>query len=108
MASHLDLVSRKFDPVLGPEIHAGELEAIAALMFGSLPPETFFCTHDKAPIHALVLLGLKDKGISIEEVLSISGLSRKVKSGYSKKQFSRARAEGIEMLLQGRGLAKGS
>ena len=107
MASHLDLVRRKFDPVFGPEIHAGELEAIAALMFGNLPPEISFCTHDKAAIYAAVLLGLQDKCISIEEVLDRSGLSRTVEYGYSKKQFLLAKRRGFEMRVQGRGLAKG-
>jgi len=99
-------VLSRFDPVLGPSLGIGELEAIAALVHSKVSPETRICTADKAGVKALALLLLVDRGISIEEVLDISGLRRPVKYAYSRKAFEKARQEGVEMLVQGRGLAQ--
>jgi hypothetical protein len=74
-ANDWQCLQRRFDPVLGPDLHPGELEELCCLEEG-LCGDAKFCTADKAALFALVLIGLGDRAVSLEEALCDCGLSR--------------------------------
>ena len=54
-------------------IHTGELESLAILV---REHNLIFCSCDATAIRTLPILGLSDRGISVEKLLKISGLTR--------------------------------
>ena len=54
-------------------IHAGELESLAILV---REHNLIFCSCDATAIRTLPILGLSDRGISVEKLLKVSGLTQ--------------------------------
>lgn len=54
-------------------IHTGELESLAIL---AREHNLIFCSCDATAIRTLPILGLSDRGISVEKLLKISGFTR--------------------------------
>jgi len=67
LLSRLPLISRSFT------IHPGEIESLAILIGDS---SLIFCTCDAATIRTLPFLDLTERGVSAEELLKQSGLSK--------------------------------
>lgn len=63
----------KLPPLDRKAIDPGELESLAVLV---REEELKFCTCDAATIRALPLLDASDRGISVERLLKLSGLTR--------------------------------
>jgi hypothetical protein len=80
----IKIVQDKLDSLNGFNIQIGELEAIAYLVKGE-KPDIKFCTADEAAIKNLVLLGMKNKAISLEKALKQCGLGREFKDHFSEK-----------------------
>lgn len=102
----LDLTNQ-FDRVFVERIDEGEAEALAVLMAERLP-DHFFSTADAPAIRALALLGMSERGISLEMLLSAVGLTRRVEMQYTDAFFRRVLLEGQRMRVQGIGLAPDS
>lgn len=79
-------IQDRFDPVLGPSLGTGELEALVILQKGEIPAVRF-CTADGAAWWACVLLDLGDTLISCEEALNQSGLSRSLHKKLAERRF---------------------
>ncbi len=66
-------------------IHAGELESLAILV---REDNLNFCSCDATAIRTLPLLGLSDRGISVEKLLKLSGLTQSsLKERHTEKYF---------------------
>lgn len=65
--------SSKYNHPFLPEIHAGELEALALL---EKQADFLFCTCDKAALVVLGFMGLSEQGISFEHLLQKTGLTK--------------------------------
>ncbi len=68
-------------------IDPGEEETLAAVF--TTYPELTLCFKDEGAIVWAVLVGLKDKCISVEHALQQCGLGRKLVSGLSEERFQR-------------------
>ncbi|MCK4607304.1 MAG: hypothetical protein KAU35_08425 [candidate division Zixibacteria bacterium] len=68
-------------------IHPGEEETLAAVF--TTHPELTLCFKDRGAVECAVLVGLKDKCISVECALQQCGLGRKLAYGLSEKRFRR-------------------
>lgn len=85
-AEDIKIIQDKLDPISGPDIHEGELEAIAFLMMHEIEDKKF-CICDKAVFRALIALGIEEVAISLEEVLKQCGLGRQLIYQFSYKRF---------------------
>jgi hypothetical protein len=80
-------------------LHPGEHEALALMLSGSLPTHSF-CTSDAAAIKAAVMLGLSARLVSLEEVLTSIGYSRKLPLQHTRDFLKRCAAQGFELKLR--------
>lgn len=80
-------------PVINHEsIDHGELESLAIL---AREEDLIFCSCDAAAIRALPFLDLSDRGISVENLLTASGLKRTdLKDRHTEQYFKNNLAEG--------------
>jgi hypothetical protein len=92
-----------FDEELNMALHDGEVEAIA-ILYADQSDGLLFCTSDKVPIRVLAMLGLSDSGVSFEEVLKTSGLSKPLPHEYRTAYFDRYIVEGQTARIQGKGV----
>jgi hypothetical protein len=92
-----------FDRVFVENIHAGEREALA-LLYSRKTGDAVFCTSDSAPIRAMVILGLTEKAISFEEVLSQIGHTKKLLKQFTEEWFQKQLELGKQNLISGEGL----
>ena len=92
--------------VMTESLHPGEIEALT-LLFKNRVPDCKFCSADQAAVKALVLVGMKDKGLSLEKVLEHTGLRRKsLKAQYSERRFQDWVRQAEIDRIQGTGLAR--
>lgn len=103
-ASELAELMREFDPLFSESIDPGEQEALA-LMLADKCPDHQFCSADARPLQALAMLGMSDRGISFEELLSAVGESKQVDEQFTKKFLERQIREGQRRRIQGDGLS---
>lgn len=102
----LNAIRGVFDDAFVESVDPGELEAFAVLRALNEEDPMLFCTCDRLAIHALALIGLSHRGISLEEVLRECGLSRPVGREYTEEFFGRQLALGKEKLIRGEGLRR--
>jgi len=100
--SDIERVRAVFDEELNMALHDGEVEAIA-ILYADESDSLLFCTSDKAAIRVLAMLGLSDSGVSFEEVLKTSGLSKPLPHEYRTEYFDRYITEGQIARIQGKG-----
>jgi hypothetical protein len=93
----------RFDRVFQEELHDGEKEALVLLQ---KQEDLLLCTCDYAAIKALALLDLAEHGISFENLLKKSGVSKKLDYKHTEKRFKKMLSEGSIMRIQGVGLKK--
>jgi len=101
--SDIERVRAVFDEELNMALHDGEVEAIA-ILYADESDGLLFCTSDKVAIRVLAMLGLSDSGVSFEEVLKTSGLSKPLPHEYRTEYFDRYIAEGQTARIQGKGV----
>jgi hypothetical protein len=103
----MDGFVRRFDAIMTENLHKGELEALVLLFSGQLA-NCWLCSADQAAVKALVLVGLKSKGISLERVLHHIGLpgGRRLGEQYSQQRFEQWAEEAALDRMQGRGLVR--
>ena len=106
-ADEVEAFMRQFDPVMIENLHEGEVEALT-LLFQGRAADSKLCSADQAAVKALVLVGMKQKGISLEHVLRETGLPGAGRIGvqYSAACFAQWVREAALDRLQGRGLAR--
>lgn len=92
-----------FDTLFLENIHSGEREAFA-LLYAEKIEEMEFCTADAAPIKAIAMLQLSEKGVSFEALLKSIGIKKKLRKHFTKKWFKEKLKEGKENLITGEGL----
>jgi hypothetical protein len=90
------MISEEFKALGEIDLHAGEKEALAILKSDK---NILFCTCDKAAMKALGFLGLSHQGISLEKLLSRSGIKRRLERKHSESQFRQYTQEGVSLRL---------
>ena len=96
-----------FDRVFVEGIDPGEAEALALLKSGKAP-EAYFCTGDAPAIRALAMLGMSERGISMEMLLRKLGLQRRLQHfGFTEEFFQENLKRGSINRVTGEGLAGG-
>jgi hypothetical protein len=105
----LTALQRCFHPDWLEGLHAGEQEALALVLSGTLA-EGRFCSGDRVAIQALAALGLDDRGVSLEKALQEIGrsLNRTWRRFHqlTEAYFEAAIAEGNRRRLSGDGLTR--
>lgn len=96
----------RFDALMLSELHGGEVEALTLLLLDRVS-DCWLCTADRAAVKALVMVGLKERGISLEEALQVLGVHRprRLEEQYTKVSFERWIREAAQDRIQGRGPA---
>ena len=74
----------EFSKIIMPEIHPGEIEALAYI-FCHHDEGHLFCTGDHAAIVALSLCGMSDKIVSLEILLKKIGLQKNLEMQFTEK-----------------------
>lgn len=92
--SDFALLAKKLSPDFMSSLDAGELEALAILM-SKKNKDVLFTTADRAAIRALGILGLGNRGLSVEELVKNIRLKRKLPAHLTKKWFEQVVAEGF-------------
>jgi len=96
----------QLDSVTRASLHSGEIEALA-LLFKNQVEECRLCSADRAAVTALVLVGMKEKGISLEMALKLTGLSSsRLLHHYTEEVYRHWVREAEIQRIQGTGLAK--
>lgn len=85
-------------------LHPGEIEALA-LICAKKTKDTYFCTSDAPAIRALAMMHNSGLGISLEELLKISGLTKPLEVQYTQEFFKNNLGVGSENLITGQGYA---
>lgn len=87
------------------KLDLGEKEALA-LMLTNDGSSQIFCTSDATAIYALAMLNMRNRGISLEELLNSIGIqSNKLERQHKKRFFNECLQKGFEKRLRGEGLA---
>jgi len=106
LSATLDEIARVrsvFDTSFNISLHDGEVEALA-LLYTNSGEDRLFCTGDKAAIQALAMLGLSDKGISFETVLTSFGLQKTLPHQFTEQYFEKYIKIGQGKRIQGQGV----
>jgi hypothetical protein len=96
-AAHFIKVLNFFDSAMCSALHPGEIEALAVM---HETKDLLFCTGDAKAIEALVLLGLKGQGISLEQLLSNAGLTKKTDRIFQRKGFVKMSEEHPQIVFR--------
>lgn len=104
-AEELAKLQAMFDPVFGPELHAGEVEALALLQEDKAQG-AYFCTSDRCAIQALAMIGMSGQGISMETLLRSVGLQKPLPGQYREDFFKKNLKQGQQNRITGEGLAR--
>jgi hypothetical protein len=91
-SAEMETVARAFAGLL--ELHEGELEALALFVRDTTYDDYFFCSADGAPIQAAAMIGLDERCISVEGLLSKIGLTRPLEKKYTNDFLQRHLKEG--------------
>jgi len=102
LVSETQTFCAKFTPLFSDQIHAGELELLVRL--SENPSEYHLCSSDAIVFRVLGALDLSEKGLSLEEVLSQTGLGRALPHQFSRKFRERWTQKGFQEGLRGLGL----
>jgi hypothetical protein len=105
--AEMDEFRRQFDAVMVENLHDGEIESLTLLSLGRVVG-CVLCSADRAAVKALALVGMKDKGISLERAFHELGMpgARRLEPQYSEERFAQWLAEALVDRMQGRGLAR--
>lgn len=103
-AKQIIKVLNLFDSPMRSALHAGEIEALAVMHFEQEIDGLFFCTGDAKAIEALVLMGLKGRGISLENLLSKAGFTKKLPQHFSEIRFHQLIEKASANKIQGIGI----
>jgi hypothetical protein len=93
----IQLFIKQFDRNIQDELHAGELEALSIIQNDR---SLRFCTSDKMAIKAIGIIGLSSQGISFEELLKTSGITKKLEHKHTKEYFKKYLIEGSIIRIQ--------
>ena len=108
-AESLDMMDflSNFDSVVADELHPGELEALTLLYKGQLT-DCRFCSADQTAVKALVLAGLEQGGVSLEDALKEAQLGKgmRLPRQYRETCFQRWVREARIARIQGIGWTK--
>jgi len=88
---------KQFDRNIQEELHAGELEALCIIQNDK---SLHFCTSDKVAIKAIALIGSGSQGISFEELLKTSGITKRLKYKHTNEYFKKYLEEGSIIRIQ--------
>jgi len=102
MPSDLVRFRRTFKTLFLEQMDPGETESLAWLLAN--PSEPHLCSADAIVFRVLGALGLAERGISLEEVLSQIGLGHALPHQFSRKFRDRWTKKGFEEGLRGLGL----
>jgi hypothetical protein len=97
-------LSEKLD-FSGLAVHSGEKEALA-FVFCHQSEDYYFCTGDAAALQALAVVGMKDKGISLEKLLNDIGLPKTLKHQFTENYFKTWIKKGSVRFVQEQKLTK--
>ncbi len=100
----IESVVKFLTPAHASALGAGELEALAILHASE--EGIFFCTADKLAIYSLVLMGFSERGVSLEEVLRQTGLTKAIGPQFTEAFFRQQIAIGREKRIRGEGLRR--
>ncbi|MCD4708063.1 MAG: hypothetical protein K8S62_10040 [Candidatus Sabulitectum sp.] len=103
-AAQIIQVLNLFDSQMCSALHSGEIEALAVIHLKREVDGLFFCTGDAKAIEALVLMGLRSKGISLEHLLSKAGCTKKLPRHFSEIRFHELIEKASANKIQGIGL----
>lgn len=92
-----------FDSVFVTGLHDGENEALALIMAEKLE-DTLYCSADATAIQALVMIGYSHLGISMEDLLKKTGLTKGLRRQYTDKFFQYNIEMGKQNRIRGVGL----
>ncbi len=92
-----------FDRVFIETLHPGETEALA-LLKANRAGEACFCTGDGCAIQALAMIGMSERGISMEKLLASIGLRKSLKRQLTENFFKQHRTTGQEKRITCEGL----
>ena len=95
-----------FDSEMCSCLHPGELEALAVMQLNRGCAGLLFCTGDAKAVEALVLMGLRSKGVSLELLLSKAGFSNNVPPHFSESRFRQLVERASANRIQGLGLKR--
>ena len=85
-------------------LDAGEEEAIA-ILFADKAEGAIFCSADKLAIQALAMLDLVEQGSSLEKILKINGINKKLYFECTDEHFQKNIKNGKERFITRQGLA---
>ena len=91
-----------FDRNTQEGLDPGEIEALAIIMQDA-ENEMRFCTADRAAVEAIAMLGLSERGISMECMLDELGFHRTLPSKCTEHRFRQYLENGKVMRIQGKG-----
>ena len=92
---------QKFERFIQEELDLGETEALKIL---SDRDDCLFCTCDKAAIKAIAILGKREQGISFENLVTSSGITKKLEKKHMETKFKQLLDEGSLLRVQRIGL----
>lgn len=98
-------IQSRFATGFAENLHIGERETLALMMFSGDCSEHHFCSSDQTAIQAAAMLGLSEKCVSLEELLKGVGLGRPLSHQYSKRFMDDCLAQGSMKRIMGNGLA---
>lgn len=104
-STDMALLNDLFDQVFLGGFHEGEEESLSLLYCEKLDEDVLFCTADAIAIHALAMIGLSERGISLEKLLNSIGLNKPLPTQYSEKFFKENIKRGQIKRITGDGLA---
>lgn len=84
-----------FVPHFVSRIDPGEREALALLKNPKFK-DFYFCTGDALPIQLLSVLGLSDRGISVEKLLLDIGMTKKLEKHFTDVWFKQQLTRGFQ------------
>jgi hypothetical protein len=90
-----------FERFIEEELDPGETEALKIL---NDRDDCYFCTCDKVAIKVISLLGKQDQGLSFEQLLKSSGITKKLEKKHNEKYFRKYLDEGSQLRIQRFGL----
>jgi hypothetical protein len=94
-----------FDRVFIEQLDPGETEALALLKANRLPG-AYFCTGDAPAIRALAMIGMSERGISMQTLLAKVGLQKNLARWFRENFFKRNIRIGQQNRITGEGLAR--
>jgi len=88
---------KQFDRNIQEELHPGELEALSIIQKDK---SLYFCTSDKVAIRVIALIGSSSQGVSFEELLKKSGITKKLEYKHTNTYFKKYLGEGSIIRIQ--------